>query len=314
MRLTALAQLFNFLDLFALLLTQLSNKSQHSWQVNILFVKGLLNQVHCVFNCVDLALKLDQFVTDRVLSVHEVRNVVSCHLLSTPGLAIQVRLNLGALSRESVTITVDVAEAQLEIIDLIIEDFVVSVDSRFDIYQVLASLVGLSEVLVVQLVELTDHHLRSHLVLLAVHLHRRLSLHLLRLLLLVASRLLLLLVATLVLRLLAAPGLVGTRDLGTAGDGRVLGNDRHECARQLSEVGLLVVPLLQVGNRQHVLLAEVWQTLHDVHRELLVEVDLGRGARVVRRQDVLDWVLVAVVIHDGALNHQVIGCLSAREL
>jgi hypothetical protein len=76
----------------------------------------------------------------------------------------------------------------------------------------------------------------------------------------------------------------------------------------------LRVPVLQVGNPDHVLLAHVAQRLDDVHGELLVEVEAGRGDWVVCRQDNLDRVVLLPVVLDHTLENDVIGSRLAREV
>lgn len=92
------------------------------------------------------------------------------------------------------------------------------------------------------------------------------------------------------------PGLSGRCNIGPTGDRGVRSDYRHESACELGQVAHLVVPLLKIRDGQHVLLTEVGKSLNDVHRQLLVEVDLRGCAWVVRRQDVLNRVLVTVVV------------------
>ena len=75
----------------------------------------------------------------------------------------------------------------------------------------------------------------------------------------------------------------------------------------------MVVPLLGVGDHNHVLLANVAQSLHDVVRELLVEVDFRWGIRVVGWEDVLERVHITIVVLDRALEDQVIIWWFARK-
>ena len=80
-------------------------------------------------------------------------------------------LDLAVLSGQRIAVAVHVAEAKFEVVDLVVQDFVVSVDSGLHVNEVLAGLGGLSVVLVVKLVQLGNDLLTGRSELLLVHFH-----------------------------------------------------------------------------------------------------------------------------------------------
>ena len=65
----ALDEAVGFDNCLALLVGELAHRLEVVIEANHIIVEGLLEHAHCVFECCNLALKLDEFLGQRVLRV-----------------------------------------------------------------------------------------------------------------------------------------------------------------------------------------------------------------------------------------------------
>ena len=97
-------------------------------------------------------------------------------------------------------------------------------------------------------------------------------------------------------------------------DGGLSVNLRSQVLNELREVASWL-PLLRVGNRDHVLLADVGELLDHLHAQLHVEVNARGRHREVIGQNHLQRVLCASPSgSEAALEHEVVSWLLSGEL
>lgn len=81
--LTTFDDLIDFLQLFALFLTQLSNHSQHGRQINLLLIECFLHLRHHILDRIRLRLQSYQFLRHSIFSLHNLAHRFSRQFLST---------------------------------------------------------------------------------------------------------------------------------------------------------------------------------------------------------------------------------------
>ena len=148
--------------LFALFLCQLPYAPEHGLQINLVLIKGLLNDGHGVLDRVNLRLQLYQLITHCILCLHILNNVVYSYLLLGL-LPLNLLLDLLVISCHSVNNTVYIAETAFKVLNFIVQDLIVLVQGSLHINQVLAGLRDFFVVFFVEFIEFHSNLLRVHL-------------------------------------------------------------------------------------------------------------------------------------------------------
>jgi len=204
-------------------------------------------------------------------------------------------------------IAVDVRKTIFEIVDLVIQNFIMSMNCNLAIDEGIYSFGNFIEVLIVQFIHLLNQCLRSACchgwILCRLLMLRLLLVHLLLLLL---AHLILLLTGNLLISPCALVLWLLLLLLG--GSGR---SECNRCACFSHDLlkRIIRAPLLdQVSLNALALLIDVGEGVEDLDVHLHVEVNARGLHREVRRQDDLQGVLVGLSLH-----HQVVGFRLARE-
>ena len=125
-------QLTRFNDLSGLLASKLSNMFQISSQVHVVLLESLLDYSHGVFDCGVLGLQLNQLLTVSILREDKIVDISSGDL--TALVLSDLLLQLFILLVEGDYVTVSNTDSLLEVLNLIIKDFIVLVKGHFRVH------------------------------------------------------------------------------------------------------------------------------------------------------------------------------------
>ena len=187
---------------FALLVCQRANCLQVLIQIYGIVVESFFHNAHRIFKRCNLAVELDQFLGKRVRRADVLFNIVYINLRRILAFIYDF-LKLLVLLSQPHHIAINRCESVLEVIDLVVKNFIVSVDGHLTVNQGIHAISHLVEVLSVQLFKLLNQDLGCGSA--ASHVHLLLRLLLLKLILRLLLLLLLLLLLVCSSDLLIAP-------------------------------------------------------------------------------------------------------------